>query len=268
MGKKIATYLNSVRGDHPYWEPFVGACGVMQYVEGGKRYGSDACAPMIEMWREAQRGWEPPEDVSEADYERAKAGDVPAHLQAFIGFGCSFGGKWFGGYAKGLQAERRQKRERNYASNASRGVVRKAARVKDVEFSFADFFTVYPPAPECLIYCDPPFMGTTGFGGLPEFDVDRFWDRCRELGGEGHLVLVSEYRAPDDWQTILEVRVKRAKTMGAGSEQSHHYSEGVIAEANTDDSVDVESLYVSNASAQLLSKAAEQEHVWLHFEKE
>ena len=56
------------------------------------------------MWKALQQGWEPPDLVTFEDYEyvRAHQDENPA-LTAFVGFGCTFGAKWFGGYARDVR---------------------------------------------------------------------------------------------------------------------------------------------------------------------
>lgn len=48
-----------------------------------------------------------------------------------------------------------------------------------------------------LIYCDPPYINTKGYG--VDFDHARFYDWCRE---QKELVLISEYTMPEDFIPI------------------------------------------------------------------
>ena len=48
-----------------------------------------------------------------------------------------------------------------------------------------------------VVYCDPPYAGTGGYGC--EFDHDAFWQWCRT---RDFPVYVSEYRAPEDFISI------------------------------------------------------------------
>ena len=48
-----------------------------------------------------------------------------------------------------------------------------------------------------VVYCDPPYDGTGGYG--IEFDTDAFWDWCRT---RDYLVYVSEYQAPSDFVSV------------------------------------------------------------------
>ena len=54
-----------------------------------------------------------------------------------------------------------------------------------------------------LIYCDPPYRGTTGY--KMGFDSGAFWQWCRDKAAEGHTVLISEYSAPADFICLLEI---------------------------------------------------------------
>ena len=52
------------------------------------------------MWKELQKGWITPDIITKEDYYYIKENkDEKPYLTGFVGFGCSFGGKWFGGLA-------------------------------------------------------------------------------------------------------------------------------------------------------------------------
>ena len=53
------------------------------------------------MWQGLQSGWTPPDVITKEEYKyiREHKDENPA-LTGFVGFGCSFGGKWFGGLAR------------------------------------------------------------------------------------------------------------------------------------------------------------------------
>jgi hypothetical protein len=50
-----------------------------------------------------------------------------------------------------------------------------------------------------IVYCDPPYVGTEGYGC--EFDHDAFWEWART---RTYPVYVSEYQAPDDFIPVWE----------------------------------------------------------------
>jgi DNA adenine methylase len=128
-GKKtIARWVRDVvaaqRGDSgTYIEPFVGGGSVYAAVAPSfPRAGfGDLHPDLIALWAAVAEGWLPPENISEDDYRTVRAGPVCA-LRGFVGFGCSFGGKWFGGYARAPKTP-----ERNYAAQCRRWIVKHRA---------------------------------------------------------------------------------------------------------------------------------------------
>lgn len=68
--------------------------------------------------------------------------------------------------------------------------------VRKTDFSAKSYDEVDIPE-NALIYCDPPYINTTGYG--VEFDHARFYDWCR---AQKELVLISEYNMPDDFIPI------------------------------------------------------------------
>lgn len=197
IANQIAAYLNQIRQpNQPYWEPFVGAGWVLERVKGQPIYASDANPHLIELWRAVQSGWMPPEVVTEDDYRQAMAGEFTNAVTAFVGFGCSYGGKWFAGYARGNTS----------AKASANSLLRKAHSLENgVHFFYANFLECYIPAYGCLVYCDPPYDGATGYGAVGQFDSGVFWERVRWLENHGHTVVVSEYNAPDDFSCVLEM---------------------------------------------------------------
>lgn len=201
VGKQIAGFLNNLRKpDQAYWEPFVGAAWILMRIKGEPNYASDIHYELIEMWKALQRDWIPPNIVSEKDYALAKVGALLPELTAFIGFGCSWGGKYFGGYA------RDPKSDRNYAQNARNSLLKKIAQMPTTKFFRANYFLCSPPTQDMLIYCDPPYADTTKYS--MSFNHMRFWERCQELNLSGHTVIVSEYKAPRDWTCVLEMSTR------------------------------------------------------------
>lgn len=78
-----------------------------------------------------QRGWVPPDKLSEADYAQLKLKKDPSDP------GCSFSGKYFRGYARGAET-------RNYAYGAKQSLLKKLDKCKDVEFTCCDYRAWHP----------------------------------------------------------------------------------------------------------------------------
>lgn len=197
ISKDIVAVLNGLRTEgQPYLEPFLGGGSIFCQMANPK-IGADTIPELIEFWQAIQSGWEPPSDVSREEYIAAKDGLITDHLRAFIGFGCSFGGKWFGGHA--------QTEGRNYALNAKNSTLRKKAGFEGAGIVLKDFFTW--DVSGYLIYCDPPYSGKTLPGVRNNFDTGLFWEHVRHLSNR-NTVVVSEVTAPDDFKRIWAKSVK------------------------------------------------------------
>ena len=210
LGKRIGALITTLRGERyplPYWEPFVGAANVTRYVEGGQVKASDANKYLIAMWKALQDGWVPPEEVPDDEYVRARdlTYRVPDHLRAFVMFGCSWGGKWGGGYA-------RYSNGRNYIGEASRSALRKVEDLRGVVFEHADYREVEPRGG--VVYADPPYEGSTGGEfGTPPLDHDEFWLVAHDWAvRDDNVVLVSSAVAPQALFTpVVEFNVGVSK---------------------------------------------------------
>jgi len=135
-------------------------------------------------------------------------------LGGFVGIGCSYSGKWFGGYARG---NNNKGNPRNYCLESKKNLMNQATKIATVEFYGGDYQAV--PIPDnSIIYCDPPYQGTTRYTG--NFDHKRFWEWCNEKIEQGHKVFVSEYNAPEDWRCIWEKQVNSSLTKETGSKKS------------------------------------------------
>jgi DNA adenine methylase len=175
---------------------FCGSCAVeskLTFFE--RRICNDNQPYLIEFLKGVQNGYELPEKISEEEYKRIRADkDTDKVLTGFVGFGCSFGGKWFGGFARNKQGT-------NYALQSKKSILKDMSTMQDVEFINKDYRDVELPA-DCVIYADPPYANTTGYGN-EKFDSKAFWEYAREVSKD-HLMYISEQTAPDDFVPIWE----------------------------------------------------------------
>lgn len=149
-----------------------------------------------------QKGWVPPKEVSEDQYYETKTNQnkIP-WVAGFVGFACSFAGKWWGGYARDGQGG-------NYALRGHNSILKKMESLQDASFTSKDFTEL--DYTNTLIYCDPPYRGTTQYckSILGAFDYDSFLDWARiQNKKEGNTVLISEYKhnLPEDGIIVLEI---------------------------------------------------------------
>ena len=141
----------------------------------------------------------PPEAVTEEEYAWYKKNQpLDDPMTAFVGFGCSFGAKWFGGYA-------RCKRGDDYVANARNSLLKLLSHISSAIFNFSNYTDLNPT--DSLVYCDPPYKSTTGYGAVEAFNHDEFWEVMR-LWSKVNTVLVSEYNAPDDFVCVAEFQSK------------------------------------------------------------
>jgi len=197
-----------------YYEPFVGGCNMIDDIRCDNRVGNDMHEYLIAMWKELQAGWIPPTTISEEEYQTVKnnRGTYPKHYVGLVGFAASFGAKWFGGYARGFKADKVTPRD--IPNEGIRNLMKQIDDVKDVKFICGDYLTITPKnrLNGWLIYCDPPYAGTTGYKDSVEHS--QFWDWCSEMG-KGNTILVSEYDAPEGWipmwekETTTSLKVKK-----------------------------------------------------------
>ncbi len=142
--------------------------------------------------------------MSEKEYNELKAlKDVNNPLTAFAGFGCSFGARYFAGYARAIATNR------NYALEAHQNLLRETKKLLGVQWTFSDYSDLEIP-PNSVIYCDPPYSNTTEYIGVKTFDANLFWDWCAKKHQDGHAVFISEYSAPPNFECRLEIK----KTLG------------------------------------------------------
>lgn len=199
IAKSILPVILSTRGqDSWYVEPFVGGLNSMIHVTG-KRLGADTNKYVIEMFKAIQNGWEPPGQLSSDEYTAIRncKDNFPPELVGFVGSACSFGGKWFGGLARATG--------RNIVDEARRGLLKDAHLIIGVSLVVSSYDTLDIPT-RSTIYCDPPYAGTTGYGET--FDSNHFWGWCREQAYAGNQVFISEYEAPEDFNSVWKQTLK------------------------------------------------------------
>lgn len=181
-------------------EPFVGSAWIVRDVTAKRRFASDTNPYLIAMYKALQNGWVPPTHFNESEYKALKANKEEADpaLVGFIGHFCSFGGMWFAGLAKDAKKV-------NYVKGASRTVLKMAKDIWGVNFNCISYDDWMPK--NAFIYCDPPYADTGQEYFSTSFDSEKFWEVMRRWS-ENNTVIISEYKAPDDFKCIAEYRVR------------------------------------------------------------
>ncbi len=193
-----------------YVEPFLGGANSFQYLAPmfQTRYVGEANASVAAMWEAVRCGWLPPKALTRERYAELKEQTHPSALKGFAGTGCSYRGKWFGGYVPAeLWDSYHQRYIRSSVLVAHEQVSKIAPLIQSVKGRvYACDYSEWRITPDCFVYCDPPYATTTGYA--TEFDHERFWRTARKWRKLGALVIVSEMIAPSDWK-ILAARERK-----------------------------------------------------------
>jgi len=193
----VASFLETVRDGRDYLEPFVGGAWVLQEISG-IRTASDNNKALVTMYKALQKGWIPPEYISEDVYYKYRLSmNDNDPLTAFIGIGCSFAGKWFGGFIG--NGEIGVKTHCSVKSSAL-SLIRQLPLIKNVAFCACSYSDYNPHGN--LIYCDPPYEGTTEY--KDKFDSLSFWNVMRKWSLD-NTVVISELKAPPDFRCVLSI---------------------------------------------------------------
>ena len=188
------------RGYSTWVEPFVGGGNVIDKVPSKyKRIGADlnehTIAAMLGIRDFVQ---DLPSLVTRKQYKELKGS--PAHtVSSWVRYECSFGSKFENGYASNSEG-------RNYAEKGKNLAIKQSPKIQGVEFiccSYKDLSGVT----NSLLYCDPPYQGTTGYK-TEEFNHKEFFEWCRKMKSKGNSVFVSEYNAPDDFELVWQGEIK------------------------------------------------------------
>ena len=219
IAKEILPIMLKERWQRTWVEPFVGGGNMIDKVQG-KRIGADLNYYLIEFWKALQNGWTPPEHITLDEYHRIKENKKnDPKMTLWAGICCSYGGKWFGGWINDYKENRRLKNGRlpNHQAESRNGVLKQLPKIKDVDFIHSTYEELQIP-PNSLIYCDPPYEGTTKY--KDDFNHVVFWQWCRDMASKGHIIFVSEYNAPEDFECVWQKEVVSSLTQDTGSKKA------------------------------------------------
>lgn len=185
-----------------YVEPFVGGANIIDKIEHPYKLGADNNKYLIALLKAVQNGQELPEYINKDEYITVKTNkdNYPDWYVGFVGFVSSFRARFFGGYSgycttkTGIQ--------RNYIKERINNILKQ--NLDGIKLVCSSYDALDIPA-NSIIYCDPPYNGTTKY--KDSFDSDAFWQWCRDKAKEGHTVYVSEYNAPEDFKCIWEKQI-------------------------------------------------------------
>ena len=203
ISKGLSTFLNSqLKEEQPFVDLFCGSCNIISKIGDNRlRIANDKHYYLIEMWKALQDGWVMPSNITEEEYQYIKNNkNEKPYLTGFVGFGCSFAGKWFGGYC-------RDNTNRNYCLNAKNSNLKILKNLKDVVFYNKDYREIELPI-NSLIYCDIPYKNTTQYdkNEVGIFNHEEFYQWVKE-NSDKYEIYISEYKenVPIGFEIVWEM---------------------------------------------------------------
>lgn len=211
IAKEILPIMLEHKTDEMTWvEPFVGGANMIDKVEG-KRIGADinpflidALIAIRDCINDLPRN---NKEFTEADYKELR-GSSDYKYKGYAGFAFSYSGKWLGGWC------RDGKGKRDYVQEAYRNAIKQNPKLNGIRFVCDSYRDLEIP-PNSLIYCDPPYEGTTKY--KDGFCHEAFWQWCRNMAKQGHKVFISEYNAPSDFECLWQKEIVSSLTKETGS---------------------------------------------------
>jgi DNA adenine methylase len=139
-----------------------------------------------------------PASLSKEEYSKLK-GLPPDCITSWLRFTCSFGGKFDNGYASEKESD-----DSTFCGYGVRNALKQSPLIQGADFTCGSYEVL--DFENALIYCDPPYQGTTAYK-TEDFNHEKFFDWCREQA-KNNIVFVSEYNAPDDFECVWSGTVK------------------------------------------------------------
>jgi DNA adenine methylase len=201
LATRIANEIHKVLSpDQPFYDVFCGAGHIVAKVQCADRHANDI-GPIVHLLKAVSNGWEPPMEVTYEDHQSARNLPTTDPLYSFVGYGCSFAGILWGSYARNPKEG-----YSGLCSGESARALKKAAPgLQGVKFTNLNYLDLQIPD-NAVIYCDPPYAGTTGYGF--EFHQEEFYEW---VANQRCTVLISEYDYnPLGLESVLEISYKRS----------------------------------------------------------
>lgn len=252
-GQIVGEFLPIIEGylheGQTFYDLFVGGGSVVGSLDWPDRVANDFNPVLVAMYRKMQEivyfdertcEWVVPSgvfpaEVSKENYynalywfkglqsEHPAECDDPAILGFYL-FCCSYKVSFAAGYAgPEYQAKAFQSLVRDFTGRYHQGL-------RGVEFHTGSYDEV-PLRPNSVIFCDPPYINTAGYGVSAKdersmFNHDAFHEWCCARTHEGHTVFLTEYTAPDCfeclWQQIKLCNLAAVKGRGSRKYNVEH----------------------------------------------
>ena len=216
IAKEILPIMLNEREERVWVEPFVGGANMIDKVQG-QRIGADINPYLIDALIAIRDSVDDlpknNHDFTESDYKQLRKNDDYKY-KGYAGFAFSYGGKWLGGWSR---TDKTSIKQRDYVAESYRNAVNQSPLLQGIDLITENYSNLEIPE-NSLIYCDPPYEGVTKY--KDDFNHSEFWQWCRNMASKGHIVFVSEYKAPDDFECVWEKEIVSSLTQDTGSKKA------------------------------------------------
>lgn len=184
-------------------EPFVGGANMIDKVpDSFERIGYDINEHVIHALIDIRDNVDKLPDAVSEEYFKTLVNTPAKSITSWVRCACAYGGRFGNGYARQGKNPRYKK---TIAQEGKNNAIKQSPKIQNVQFICDSYENL--DFDNCLIYCDPPYQGTSGYK-TGAFDHEKFFEWCRKQAKK-NIVFVSEYNAPDDF---IEVWMGEVKT--------------------------------------------------------
>jgi len=201
------TILKGREENQYYVEPFCGGCNSIAQVDGN-RIASDINPYLMEMWKGLLKGEEYPEEIPRETFIKAKIAykntdytNYSVAMIGWIGYMASYNGIFYHSYS-GIGSD-----GKDYVKASMDNIKKQLPLMNGITLDCCSYDELDIPE-KSIIYCDPPYKGTSGYGA--KFEYDKFYDWCFSKKDEGHKVYISEYSMPTEFKCVWSMDVSNS----------------------------------------------------------
>lgn len=194
IAKHIVPILQNEINKHNavFYDAFVGGANIIQHIDAKEKIGIDIHKYLIALLQYLSKNDIKIETFSEQEYIRVRQAKekYPDWYVGLVGFCGGYGGKFFSGFARSKDSKGFK---RDMPKERLSNLKKQQPFLKGCEFINASYETIPYEQPRSVIYCDIPYLGTTGYN--QSFDYDKFYSWCKTMSSR-HSVFVSEFYLP------------------------------------------------------------------------
>lgn len=201
------TILKGREENQYYVELFCGGCNSIAQVDGN-RIASDINPYLMERWKGLLKGEEYPEEIPRETFIKAKIAykntdytNYSVAMISWIGYMASYNGIFYHSYS-GIGSD-----NKDYVKASMDNIKKQLPLMNGITLDCCSYDELDIPE-KSIIYCDPPYKGTSGYGA--KFEYDKFYDWCFSRKDEGHKVYIFEYSMPTEFKCVWSMDVSNS----------------------------------------------------------